>query len=310
LIQALSRVLPIILLLLLGVLLNWRRFIRPETVADLKKLVVNLTLPAVLFLAFAQVDLESRHLVIVVLVFAGCTLALLAGRLIRSLVGLRSPYFPMLMTGFEAGMLGYAIFGSVYGQENIFKFGVIDLGQVTFVFFILVTVLERISRGARPFSKTIANFFKTPVILAILLGVLANHVHLASALAAWPPSNSLLAALELLGRLTTPLVAVIIGYEMRLVRGSLQKPLATVGLRLLLWVPAGLLLSTLVIDRLLGFDRVFQAAVMTMAVLPPPFVIPLFMDETDVAERTFVVNTLSLATLATLLAFAVVSFVY
>jgi malate permease and related proteins len=64
------------------------------------------------------------------------------------------------------------------------------------------------------------------------------------------------------------------------------------------------------IDRVLQLDRGFQAAVMTMIILPPPFVIPLFIPEADRLNRTFVVNTLSLATVVTLFAFAIVTAVY
>jgi hypothetical protein len=53
-----------------------------------------------------------------------------------------------------------------------------------------------------------------------------------------------------------------------------------------------------------------EAAVLTMFVLPPPFVIPLFMREPEGVDRTFVVNTLSLATLVTLVAFTVITVVY
>ena len=136
--EAFSKVLPVILLFILGAFLRRTRFLAESTVGDLKKLIVNITLPAVLFLAFAGVNLEGRHLVIVAIVFAACLLALLLGRLIGPPLGLRSPYFPALMTGFEAGMMGYAIFGAVYGAGQIFNFAVVDLGQVLFVFFILV----------------------------------------------------------------------------------------------------------------------------------------------------------------------------
>lgn len=49
---------------------------------------------------------------------------------------------------------------------------------------------------------------------------------------------------------------------------------------------------------------------MTMVVLPPPFVIPLYMQRADQDDRTYVVNTLSLSTLVTLFAFAIVSVLF
>jgi len=102
----------------------------------------------------------------------------------------------------------------------------------------------------------------------------------------------------------------VIGYEMRLQRGSLAKPLLTIGIRLLYWVPLGLAIGIFLIGGFLGLDPVFQAAVLTMLLLPPPFVIPLFMKDATETDRIFVVNTLSLATLITLFAFALVGAMY
>ena len=84
---------------------------------------------AALFLAFAGVSLEGGHLVIVALVFLLCLLALWASRMRRPLAGIDSDYLPPLVTGFEAGMMGYAIYGAVFGADNIFQFAVIDLGH-------------------------------------------------------------------------------------------------------------------------------------------------------------------------------------
>jgi hypothetical protein len=121
--------------------------------------------------------------------------------------------------------------------------------------------------------------------------------------------SSLQVTLQMLGGMTTPLVALIIGSELRLRLAGLSQPVRTVLLRLLIWVPAGLAFSLLVISALLELDPIYQAAVMTMAILPPPFVIPLFMKNASSEETAYVVNTLSLATLVTLVAFVVVSFV-
>jgi predicted permease len=74
----------------------------------MKKLVLNVTLPAVLFLAFSRVNLEARHLLIVGIVFSMCVVALIMGQWIHPLVRVESLYFPTLMTGFEDSMMGYA----------------------------------------------------------------------------------------------------------------------------------------------------------------------------------------------------------
>ena len=306
--EALSKVLPVILLFLLGFLLKRRNFLRPESMIDLKKIVLNLALPSALFLAFLRVNLEVRYLLIVASVFGACVLMLLLSG--RGPWRIPSPFFPMLMTGFEAGMLGYAIFGAVYGADNLYKFGIVDLGQVTFVFFVLVTALARTQQQAMSPRSVLLNFVKTPVIIAIALGIFANSIGLVATTAAAPLLSSVIHTLELLAAMSTPLIAIVIGYETQLDRSGLSWPLRTVVLRVSVWLIFGLIFNAVVIDGLLHLDRTFQAAVLTMMVLPPPFVIPLFIRHTDEANRAYVVNTLSLATVITLVAFAVISVAY
>ncbi len=312
-IDALGRVLPILLLFLLGAVLRKRAFLAEATVADLRRFVLAVTLPAALFLTFLRVSLELRYLPIVLIVFAACVVMLLAGPGLNRLLGVRSPFAGPLTTGFEAGMLGYAIYGGVFGQENLYRFGIVDLGQVLFVFFVLATLLTRRATGVTPGAReTILAFVRTPVILAILVGVTGNLVGLGALLDSTPLSVALLTTLGLLGACTTPLIAVVIGYSTRLRPGALSRPARTVAIRLVAWVVLAVPFVVFVVQGVLGLDPLFAAAVMTMAILPPPFVIPLYMGsrDGDEAERDYVADTLSLATVATLVAFTVVAAVF
>jgi malate permease and related proteins len=308
--DALSKVIPIILLIVLGIIFNRTQFIQPTTIQEIKKLIILVTLPALLFLAFSRVDIQPQYLIIVALVFLACAIALILGHLLEPVNPINTPYFPFLMTGFEAGMMGYAIFSAVYGAENVYKFGIIDLGQVVFVFFVLVTALERLSLGPKPFQVTFVNFLKTPVILAIMAGIIFNQAGLTALIAVYPLGYSLMETLAFLGGLTTPLVAIVIGYEMHLSRQAFRKPGIAVGIRLLYWVPVGLLINYFIIDRLLNLDHGFKAAVLTMFILPPPFIIPLFMTSAEKRDRNIILNTLTLATLVTIVAFTIVTILY
>ena len=313
-IGALAKVLPVFLLILTGLLLRRLHFFQPSTIADLKKLIVSVTLPAALFLAFSTVQIQPAYLLIVAAFFGACLLVLLAARPLGTRVGVNSVYFPSLLTGFEAGMMGYAIFGAVYGAENIYKFGIVDLGQVLFVFFVLVPGLSRMAQPGGPasFRTTLLGFLRTPVILAIVGGLLFQALGLTALFASTPLLAGALEAVRLVGATTTPLVALLIGYELAFRPGALRAPAVTAALRLLIWLPAGLLFAWLVVGRLLGLDALFQAAVLTMVLLPGPFVIPIFMRANPAhaaqseADANYVVNTLTLGTLITLAAYAFV----
>ncbi len=305
-----AKVLPVLLVIALGVLLRRLRLLSGATAGELKKLVVNVTLPALLFLAFARLHAESRYLALVATMFLACGAGLLVGKLVQPLTGIRARSFPMLLTGFEAGMMGYALYASIYGQENLHRFALVDLGHVVFVFAVLIPVLQRATGGARSLRETLLGVARTPVILAIAGGLVADRLGLLHWLAGSPLGSGLPEAVGLVGGMTTPLVAILIGYDLRLELRGLSRPALALALRLLLWIPAGLLIGELVVRRWLGLDRGVVAAVMLLVVLPPPFVIPIFLPEKERAELDFTVSTLALATLVTLVAASAVAVLY
>ena len=59
-VDAFSRVLPVLLLVGLGALFRRQQFLNPAAIDGLRKLVLNVTLPAALFLAFLNTDLEAK----------------------------------------------------------------------------------------------------------------------------------------------------------------------------------------------------------------------------------------------------------
>jgi hypothetical protein len=302
--DALASVLPVLLLFGLGALLARRGFLHAGTVEDMRRLVLYVTLPSSLFLTFLRVSIEPRYLLVVVPVFVACVVVLLAGPLIGRLVRIPSRLFPFLMTGFEAGMLGYAIYGSVYGVDQLYRFAIVDIGQVTFVFFILVTALARLApEMRRSLGATAVAFVRTPVIIAIAAGILASALGLAVLLDSTAPGVAGLTTLRFLSAMTTPLITLVIGATTRISAGSLGRPLRTVVVRMALWVALAFLFAAFVTNGL-GLDALFAAAIFTMAVLPAPFVIPLYMPEgADAEEHDFVTSVLSVGTVATLIAF-------
>ena len=56
--------------------------------------------------------------------------------------------------------------------------------------------------------------------------------------------------------------------------------------------------------------EIYEYAVFTMFMLPPPFVISIYMKQEDRANLSYVVNTLSLSTVVSVLAVILVSVLY
>ncbi len=305
-----SATLPVILLVVLGIILQKIRLIDENTISDMQKLVVNITLPLLLFKAFSTMTFVPEYFLIVAIIFIACVIVMLLSAKLARIPGLTQNYASFLMAGFEAGMLGYAMFTAIYGAQNVSYFAVIDLGQVLFVFFVLITRLEVHQGREMDLRHTLITFLKTPVIIGILAGGLANVLGLYKVMEAQPLSNSLLHTADILAGMTTPLVAIVIGYGLRFRKGSLSEPAKTVFLRSAIWIVLALVFNALVIRQLLGLDRLFEAAVFMMAILPAPFVVPFYLSEKNNNEKEYILNTLSLGTIFALFASVVIRFLY
>ncbi len=303
--EVIIKALPVILLILLGIFLRRTQLIKKNTVDDLKKIVVNIALPSTLFLTFAGTTLQSNYLWIFVSVFAVCVLMLFIGIVLGKLIHPDNKFYPALFAGFEAGMMGYALFASFFGVENTYKFAIIDIGQVIFVFFVLVAFLQKQGGAKASIKKLVTGFILSPIILSIVLGILVGSTGLFAVASAYPITGAFTDALNLLGSMTQPLICIVIGYELHMEAKNLKKPLLTVLLRMGILLGLAFLLNTFLIDKALHLDKSFQLAVYTMFLLPPPFVIPIYMGDSAEKQKPVILDTISLHVLFSLAAFVI-----
>jgi len=298
--EIISQVLPILFLLMIGYSIQKRRFLSENTIADLKKIIVNLALPAVLFTSFLSLELKLAYLAVFVMIFFLCVALFALGKALQRALGIKWTYFPFLMTGFEYGMLGVSLYGTIYGMDEIGHIAVFDLGHEIFIWFVFLALLLREKRGGsqRPLSLA-RSFLQSPVILGILSGVALNLAGAQRFLQDFALTKAVLSTFDLLGNLTIPLILIVVGYGIQIKRSGLKDALLVVLMRLGLLIPVALILNAVVTRRMLGLGRVSEAALFTLLVLPPPFIIPLYTprDLPD-EEMEYINNTLTLHTLA------------
>lgn len=308
----LLQVLPIILLIGLGMFLKQIRYLTQDGVDQIKKLVMGIGLPSMLFLTFAHTTLNPVYLILVAVVFFSCLLMLVLSGWILKRLKVDNPYAPALFTGFETGMIGYALYIAVFGQAEVFRLAIVDLGQVVFVFFVLVTFIKR-QNGDRPGGvELVKSFLLSPIIVAILLGIVVSASGLGVQLDNSRVGAMLTNILQMLGNLTVPLITLAIGFELQLSRATFKWPLLAAVVRMLVLFGLATLINRVLIRGVLQLEPQFETALMTMFLLPPPFVIPILMlhrkgdAERAEGQRQFVLSTLSIHMVLSLFAFILV----
>ena len=302
----LKMIVPVLVMLGIGMLCRKKGVIHQSGLAGLKTLAVNICLPAVLFRAFYSAAYSLDIIIITIAMFVVCVIALWSGVLFRRIS--RGPRLvPFLMTGFEAGMLGYALYTLMFGQNALTHFATVDLGQVLFVFTVYLYWLRRSESGQSVgLSASLKSMVTSPVIIAIVLGVIVGLTGLGQQIDASPAGSIVSGTLDFIAAPTAAVILLVVGFELTLSRENIKAALPSVLARMLLMaVLCAALLLTL--GSLIAIPEPLKWAFILMFILPPPFVLPVFT--TDEGQTAFASAALSIHTLLSLIAFAIIAFI-
>lgn len=297
-----QKALPVFVMLFLGMLCRKTKMISREGVAAMKAFAVNITLPAVMLNAFATASYSRESLIVPLVIFAVCVLMLLGGHALCRAMKIPGRLSPYLATGFEAGMLGYALFALLFPQESTSAFAMVDLGQVLFVF----TLYKALLSGSNGLRGVVREALHAPTVWAIAAGIFIGASGLYHALAPSGLSGVLDAVTGFVSAPTSAVILLTIGYDLVPSEIRWRKTARLAALRLI--TSAAALLLVLLVDRLLLGSMMHTGALVLMFTLPPPYVLPVFADVQE--ERTDVSSALSTLTLISLILFMVLTVVF
>lgn len=99
--------------------------------------------PISLFYTFYRASIKADTVIFPVTFFVVTAGGIFAGRLLCKLVKEKDVYFPFTLTGYEAGMLGYALFGILLGNDKITQFALMDIGHVLAIFTVYVAMVKK-----------------------------------------------------------------------------------------------------------------------------------------------------------------------
>ncbi len=297
----LEMVLPVLLMFLLGWLCNRRGILSLEGLRGIKTLVGNVLLPVVLFNAFFTAEYSGRIALTFGVVYLSCALGLGLGFLLRRFVKPYGRFMPFLVTNFEGGMMGYALFGLLYsGQTHIFAMA--DIGQTLAAYTVFLVALQAVSRGQADVKGAVKSAVTNPALIGAFLGVILGASGVGQAVLSSAAGGVVSKTISFISAPVSGLILVIVGYELSFKKDLMLPVLKTVGLRLA--VTAVLLaVDWLVIfgTGLIPFEKPLFTALILAWSLPAPFIIPLYADLGRDGE--YISTTLSMQTVVSILLF-------
>ena len=292
-------VLPVLLMFLLGWLCSRKKILSMEGLAGIKALVGNVLLPVVLFNAFFTAEYSGRIAITFGVVYVSCGLGLALGFLLRRCVKPYDRFFPFLVTNFEGGMMGYAMFGLLYaGQTHIFA--MVDIGQTLAAYTIFMLALQAVNQGRVNAGAVLKSAVTNPALIGALLGVVLGATGVGKAVLSSAAGSLVSGVISFVTAPVSGLILVIVGYELSFSRKLMKPVMIAVGLRIA--VTAVLLaIGSLVIFQVIPFEKPLFVALMLGWSLPAPFIIPLYADLGKDGE--FISTALSMDTIVSILLF-------
>ena len=300
--QVVQMVLPIVIMLGLGMLCRRKNIFDMSGLAGLKSVVGDICLPVVLFNAFFTAHYSGTVALTFVLVYLSFGAALGLGFALRKLAAPHGKFFPFLLASAEGGMLGYALYGVLMGEQS--GFATVDLGQTVFAYTAFLGFLS-LTDGRKPtvgglVKNMVTNKCCIGMALGILLGVLGVGQWVLSSSAAGVVTG----VISMITAPTSALVLLVVGYELDLDKSLLRPVAVTVVCRLAVMAVL-LAVVSFVIFQLVPYDKGLQIALMILYALPAPFIIPLFADVGK--EGKYISTSLSVHTLCTILLFVAIA---
>jgi predicted permease len=189
-----------------------------QEVRGLQQFVMKFGLPCVIFNSCLTADIGAESLTSMALVLPAVLLGTLWAFRVRN-ERLRYHNLPQLFTAQETGMLGIPLFMILFGADQAYRMGVLDLAQ-SLTALPTIAILSGAGDDDLSPGAVAKNVFTSPLMIMSLLGLALNF----TGAAAWMEGLGILPVMtECTGFLAQPVSAMMIfavGYNFSLEKGN------------------------------------------------------------------------------------------
>jgi predicted permease len=254
--------LPIFVYFVIGILLRSSGLVNRDQATFLFRIVLYVTLPALVFLAIVESELTRRTILLPVLCFvinAVCTIvAIVYARAAK--LGNRQAGALVLGAGITNMMFLFPFMLAGFGRTALAEAVLFDLGNAVFVATVAYSLALRFGESkAGTVTTFLSKTLRSPIFLAVAAGVVVDMVD-------WELPDLATDVLSPLGTATIPLVLMAVGISFSAAGLFRRLPIIT----LLLRMPLGLIVGLLLV-WLLGFEGLTASVIVVSAAAPIGF---------------------------------------
>lgn len=301
--EVLQVVAPVIVIVLCGVMIRRRRLVTESGMGEIKAVLVNICLPAVLFRTFYAMQFTWREALVFASLSLTTLLAFLLGFAAARLLRAESKITPWLCTTIEGGSIGYALFILLFGQENLYHLALLDAGNALVQWSLVMTMLALRTDEKKPLRETLRSLV-TPINIAIVAGLFCSVTGLGRLVSASAFGQVLEAVLDFVGTPVSAMIMMTVGFALSLKEVQWGETLKAVLARGLIFALLGCAVYQLV-SRIFPEDPLYSGAVLIFFILPPTYAYSVYVR--DPKESSFLGGFLAVYTLLTIAGFTLLA---
>jgi hypothetical protein len=289
----LSQSLPIVALMAVGFLLRQVGIFRRDDGHTMARIIINTTLPALLFLSLARADVEPSQLLVLGLCGAAIPLVLhVVAIAVTKWMKLEKPVAGVVVVSAMVTNIGFFLipfFLAFYGPEGVSRLAAFDLGNsLMTTSYAYYTATRYGNRPTFGWWTGLKRVLALPTFWANIFGIAVNLAGVALPTLA-------VQIIEPLSKANTPLAMLTLGSFIELRFANLRPMIAAVGLRI-----GGGLVVGLAIIQILGLTGLERAAIGLGSAMPIG-VIVLVYASMEGLDTDFAAGAISLSILVALL---------
>ena len=282
-IDILRIILPIVFCIGLGMFLKRKNVFDEKGITGIKSFVLDWLMPINLGFATASAELSSDVIAMPFLGFLMSAMSLLIGMLLRRSTRQKNRYMEILCTTYENGLLGLGLFPLLYPKLSLAYDVALDVGLSFFFFLIWVPFMHGELAGGGSLLSKLKNVFASRILRGVFIGLILNLIGISRPVLSnqWGSILKDIVAMPL--SVITPLILVVVGYEISFSRRYVKEVALTALFRMIA-TGASCIICILLLKLVGVTDRAATYTLILASILPSPFASSVFAGDPDNTE--------------------------